>query len=159
MAKTLPMSRFIRHYRQHLVEAEQTDEVIVLQQRAGRPGWVLQTEDRVRANAESAEFLSAALVAVAGDDALTDRFTTALAEVLPWMVLLPAADRATFVTEAVDALRTCASGGKLTAFAALIEDWCRTAEVWSDPALAASLATGVADPLGQSVCRMNSGRG
>lgn len=151
MAKTLPMSRFIQNYNQHLVEAEKTDDVLVLQQRAGRPAWVLETEGRARATAEATGFISAALVALVHDETLVDRFAVALAAALPWVAFLPEADREAFAIEAADTLRACASIGRFTAFADLIEDWRNTAEVWSDPALAASLSADVPKPLDQPV--------
>lgn len=151
MAKTLPMSRFIQNYNEHLSEAERTDDVLVLRQRAGRPAWVLETEDRARATAQATDFISAALVALAHDEALTERFAAALAATLPWMTFLPEADREAFVTDAADTLRACASIGRFTAFADLIEEWRNTAGVWSDPALAESLAAEVPEPLDQPV--------
>lgn len=151
MVKTLPMSRFIQNYNQHLAEAEQTDGVLVLQQRAGRPAWVLETEGRVRATAEATDFLSAALVALVHDEALVDRFSAALTAALPWVAFLPERDREAFVAEAADTLRACASIGRFTAFADLIGDWRATAEIWSDPALAASLSAEVPEPLDQAV--------
>lgn len=151
MSKTLPMSRFIQNYNQHLAEAERTDDVLVLQQRAGRPTWVLETASRARATAEATDFLSAALAALVHDDALVDRFAGALAAALPWVAFLPDSDREAFATEAADTLRACASIGRFTAFADLIEDWRNTAEVWSDPTLATSLATEVSEPLDQPV--------
>lgn len=143
------MSRFIQNYNQHLAEAEQTDDVLVLQQRAGRPAWVLETEVRVRATAEATDFLSAALAALVHDETLVDRFAVALAAALPWVTFLPDTDREAFATEVADTLRACASIGRFTAFADLIEDWRNTAEVWSDPNVAASLATEVTEPLDQ----------
>jgi len=151
MAKTLPMSRFIQNYNQHLAEAERSDDVLVLQQRAGRPSWVLETEGRVRATSEATEFLSAALAALVHDETLVDRFAAALAAALPWVAFLPERDREAFAAEAADTLRACASIGRFSAFADLIEDWRNTAEVWSDPALAASLASEVPEPLDQPV--------
>ncbi len=151
MTKTLPMSRFIQNYNQHLAEAERTDDVLILRQRAGRPAWVLESESRVRAAAEATDFLSAALVALVHDETLMDRFAAALAAALPWVTFLPEADRQAFATEATDTLRACASIGRFTAFADLIEDWRNTAEIWSDPTLAASLAAEVPEPLGAPV--------
>jgi len=141
------MSRFIQNYNQHLAEAERTDDMLVLQQRAGRPTWVLETEDRVRATAEATDFLSAALAALVHDETLVDRFASALAAALPWVTFLPERDREAFAAGAADTLRACASIGRFTAFADLIEDWRNTAEVWSDPTLAASLSAEVAEPL------------
>lgn len=147
MPKTLPMSRFIQNYNQHLVEAERTDDMLVIQQRAGRPTWVLETERRMRATAEATDFLSAALAALVHDETLVDRFAAALAGALPWVALLPETERKMFATEAADTLRACASIGRFAAFANLIEDWRNTAEVWSDPALAAMLGAEVSVPL------------
>lgn len=70
----MPMSRFIQNYNQHLTSAEATDAVIILEQRAGRPSWVLESEHRVRANAEATEYLAAVLTALVHDDALVERF-------------------------------------------------------------------------------------
>ena len=151
MTKTLPMSRFIQNYNQHLAEAERTDDMLVLQQRAGRPAWVLETEDRMRATAEATDFLSAALVALVHDKALVNGFAAALVTALPWVAFLPEQDREGFVTEAADTLRACASIGRFTAFVDLVEDWRNTAEVWSDRALAASLSGGIAAALDVSV--------
>ena len=151
MAKTLPMSRFIQNYNQHLAEAERTDGVLVLRQRAGRPSWVLETEGRVQATAEATDFLSAALAGLAHDEVLVERFAAALVTALPWIAFLPEPDRETFVREAADTLRACASIGRYTAFADLIEDWRNTAEIWSDPALAESLSADITDPLDVSV--------
>jgi hypothetical protein len=151
MAKTLPMSRFIQNYNQHLAEAERTDDMLVLQQRAGRPAWVLETEGRVRATAEATEYVSSALAAIAHDKALVDRFAVALVDTLPWVAFLPERDREAFATEAADTLRASASIGRFTAFADLIQDWRNTAEVWSDAGLAASLSGDITTPLDQPV--------
>lgn len=145
------MSRFIQNYKQHLGEAEQHDAVLILQQRGGRPSWVLETESRARATAESTEFLAAALVALVHDEALIASFADGLAAALPWTTFLPEPDRETFAVEAVDTLRACAAIGRFTAFADLIADWRSTAEIWSDPALAAALSTEVNEPLGTAV--------
>lgn len=151
MAKALPMSRFIQNYNQHLAEAERTGSAIVLQQRAGRPSWVLETESRVQATAAAADFLSAALVALVRDEKMTEKFVSSLTESLPWTVFLPEPDREAFAAEAAETLHACASIGRFTAFADLVEDWRNTAEIWSDTSLAASLRTDIPEPLNQPV--------
>lgn len=151
MAKTVPMSRFIQNYNRHLTEAERTGDAIVLQQRAGRPAWVLASEDRVRDTQVATDFLAAALTALVHDDDLVDRFSDALAATLPWVSFLPEDDRRAFAEEAADTLRASASLGRYTAFADLIEDWRSTAEVWSDPALARSLSSPIEEPLDRPV--------
>ncbi|MGB4779683.1 hypothetical protein [Microbacterium sp.] len=147
MTKTVPMSRFIQSYNQHLSDAERTGDTIVLQQRAGRPAWVLETEDRARDAQAATDFLSAALSAVVRDAALAERFSAELVSTLPWVAFLPEDDRRAFAAEAAETLRACASIGRYTAFATLIEDWRNTAEIWSDPELARSLSTPVDEPV------------
>ena len=83
----------------------------------------------------------------AHDEALVDQFAAALATALPWVAFLPDPDRETFAAEAADTLRPCASIGRFTTFADLIDDWRTTAEIWSDPGLAAPLAAEVSTPL------------
>lgn len=151
MAKKLPMSRFIQNYNQHLADAERDDSRIILQQRAGRPAWVLETESRAQATAEATDFISAALAALVRDESMVHRFTDALASTLPWVAFLPSADRETFAKESANTLRACASIGRYAAFSELIEDWRNTAEIWSDSALAASLSHDVPEPLDMSV--------
>lgn len=140
MTTTMPMSRFIKNYNQYLTAAEQTDAVIVLEQRGGRPAWVLESEQRVRANNAANGYLAAVLAALVHDEALVGRFTSLLAASLPWVAFLPERDREEFTVETAETLRACASIGRYTAFADLFEDWRNTAEVWSDPDLAAGLS-------------------
>lgn len=151
MAKTMPMSRFIQNYNQHLVDAELTDDVLVLQQRGDRPTWVLESAGRVQAASDATRLLSDALAALVHDDTLFDRYVAKLTDQLPWVAFLPQADRRLFVTEITDTLRACASIGRFTALAVLIEDWKSTAVVWSDPELAESLRADVTEPLGKPV--------
>lgn len=151
MTTTLPMSRFIQNYNQHLTMAEKTDAVLILEQRAGRPSWVLESEHRARATAEATEYVAAVLVALVHDETLVDRFTSSLAAALPWVAFLPQRDREQFAVESADTLRACASIGRYAAFSDLIEDWRNTAAIWSDPDLAASLSGTVGEPLDQRV--------
>ncbi|TFD52367.1 hypothetical protein E3T46_05735 [Cryobacterium sp. Hh11] len=151
MTTTLPMSRFIQNYNQHLTLAEQTDAVLILEQRAGRPAWVLESEHRVRATAEATEYVAAALAALVHDESLVDRFASSFATAQPWVAFLPARDRKRFAVETAETLRACASIGRYTAFAELMEDWRNTAEIWSDPDLAAALSGGINEPLDQRV--------
>lgn len=151
MTMTLPMSRFIQNYNQHLTSAEQSDAVIVLEQRAGRPAWVLESEQRVRANAEATEYLAAVLAAIVRDEALVGRFSSLLPASLPWVAFLPEHDREEFAVETAEMLRACASIGRYTAFAELIGDWRNTAEAWSDRNLVAGLSGDISEPLDQRV--------
>lgn len=141
------MSRFIQGYKKHLDEAEKVDGTIVLHQRGGHPTWVLVTETRAQAQQEAAEYATLALDVVVHDEAALARFVDRLGASLPWMLFLPEGDRETFATEATETLRACASIGKYTAFTNLLDDWRNTAEIWSDPSLAASLSGDVDEPL------------
>lgn len=143
----MPMSKFIQHYNKHLSEAEEAGEDIVLPQRAGRKTWVMVTENRVRDTQAANEYLAAALSALVHDPVLAERFPDALASSLPWVSFLPEDDRKVFAVEADETLRACASLGRYTAFASLIEDWRSTAEIWSDSELARSLAEPIDEPL------------
>lgn len=145
------MSRFIQNYKQHLTQAELTDGVIVLEQRAGQTAWVLETERRAKATAEATGFVTAALAALVHDESLVERFAASLATTLPWVAFLPESDRETFAIESAETLRACASIGRYAAFADLIDDWRNTAEIHSDPELAAALSTDIDEPLDQPV--------
>jgi hypothetical protein len=147
MTRTLPMSKFIQNYNQHLSEAEKTGDDIVLPQRSGRTTWVMATEGRVRDTQMATEYLAAALSALVHDPVLSERFPEALASSLPWVTFLPEDDQRAFAEEAVETLRACASIGRYTAFATLIKDWQSTAEIWSDPDLAQSLGESIDEPV------------
>lgn len=151
MSMTLPMSRFIQSYATHLAEAERADDVVYLQQRAGRPTWVLETETRVRQSADAAQFLSAGLVGVIDDDRVLRAFAEGVVDELPWVGLLPERDRLDFVSEAAQLLRACAAIGRFGAFVELLDDWRATAEIHADPALVRQLSTPVVEPLDQPV--------
>lgn len=100
---------------------------------------------------DATEFLSAASAALVHDEAPIKGVAAVLSSSLPWVESLPAAERELFATEAADTLRACASIGRFSAFAELIDEWRATGEVWSDPALAASLGDAIAEPLGDPV--------
>lgn len=134
-----------------MAEAERDDSLLILQQRAGRPAWVLETESRAQATSEATGFLSAALVALVQDEALVQGFADALVSALPWVTFLPPAERETFAKEAADTLRACASIGRYTAFADLIGNWRNTADIWSDSTLATALGSEVTEPLDEPV--------
>lgn len=104
MAKSLPMSRFIQNDNLHLTEAERDNSALILQPTRG-PSWVLATEDRVRATAESTEFRSAALAALVHDETMVRSFTEGLACTLPWTFFLPPSEREAFAREVADNLR------------------------------------------------------
>ncbi|MCI9886847.1 hypothetical protein JT358_00015 [Micrococcales bacterium 31B] len=147
MAITLPISRFIQNYNQHLVEAEATDHVIYLVQRADRPTWVLETKHRAQAQAIAFEYLGSALAVLAEDATMLDALVNALMKSLPWVAFLPTAEARKFAQETTITLRACASVGRYAAFEHLLEDWQNTAEIWSDPDLASTLAGEIVEPL------------
>lgn len=72
-----------------------------------------------------------------GDDVI-ERFGSFLAASLPWAASLPGPDRDTLAVESAETLRACASIGRFTAFAELIDDWRTTAEIHTDLELAAA---------------------
>lgn len=141
------MSRFIQNYNQHLAEAERTDDILVLNQRAGRTTWVLETQHRARETAQATRLLSDALATLVQDGRMAGAVAAALAQTLPWVELLPEQDREEFVKEVTKTLRACASVGRFTAFNDLVDDWQNTAETWADPSLASALSQDIDEPL------------
>ena len=57
----------------------------------------------------------------------------------PWVEFLPAQEQQAFAEGAVKVLRACAAVGKFTAYEDFLDSWRATAEVYSDPSLAAKL--------------------
>ncbi len=147
----MPMSRFIQNYKPRLDELAQSDDVIVLEQRAGQPSFVLETERRAMATREANGFIADALSAVVGDAQLERAFAERLTGSLPWVRFLPQEDRLTFVEEAVETLRACAAINRYTAFTELIHDWKNTAEIYSDPQLARALRDEIEEPIDKLV--------
>lgn len=147
----MPMSRFIQNYKPRLDEAARNDDIIVLEQRAGQPSFVLETERRASASQQANEFVAEVLGAIVRDSALERAFTENLTSTLPWVAFLPGRDRVAFVEEALETLRACASINRYTAFAELIQDWKNTAEIHSDPELATALGADIDEPLARSV--------
>jgi len=151
MVQTLPVSRFAQRYNEHLSAAEATGDTIVLQQRGGRPAWVLEPQAQSESTVMAVGYLSGALSALLKDEVLANRFVDEFATTLPWIGFLPSEDRMAFVLEASEMLRACASVGRFVAFEQLVEDWRNTAEIWSDTALASALLAPVDDPLNTRV--------
>ncbi|WP_235736858.1 hypothetical protein [Nocardioides alcanivorans] len=88
----------------------------------------------------------AALLALARDDADKERFAATLAAALPWVAHLPAHDQDAFCVEAAATLRECAATARFGEFAELLDDWRAAADIWTDPALPASLKKSPAPP-------------
>ena len=141
------MSRFAQSYNEHLRAAEKAGDTIVLQQRGGRPAWVLEPKPQVDAAVAAMDYLSAALTALLRNDALLSRFVDEFTQSFPWIGFLPSDERAEFVKETSATLRACASIGRFSALDNVIDDWRNTAEIWSDPILASTLAEPVAHPI------------
>ena len=64
---------------------------------------------------------------------------------------LPEAERQAFLAEAAATIRDCAATGNSAAFADLVAEWENTAEIWSDPELAADLQGDVPKPVDVAV--------
>ncbi|MDT0318691.1 hypothetical protein [Streptomyces millisiae] len=62
-----------------------------------------------------------------------------LVEELPWLGLLPKAERSACVRELLAGLRAGAETGSLLPFAHDVASWRATAEAWADPELARDL--------------------
>lgn len=87
------------------------------------------------------------------DEDLLKRFVDQLVSSLPWVAFLSESDHGAFSDEAANALWACAADGDFIAFADLLEDWRNTAQIQSDPDLAAALSSDIADWQGSVVRR------
>lgn len=131
------LGRFIRVHRRDLDEAGLVVDYLV-----SNPDMLMET--RVRAQGLAGE------VMLVPED-LVGRFAGQMVAMQPWASSLPEEERRTFADQAADALRTGADTGRFDALTTLVEDWRNTAEIWSDPDLAAALAADVEVPLGDQV--------
>ena len=142
------MATFIRDYASVLENVDATGDTVVLERRSGKSSFVLAPLERIEGDWHAvgavAHVLSQALTR--GD--LADVVIAGLAEEYPWVSFLPESEQRRFETELLKTLRACASIGRFTAFADLIDSWSATAEVWSDPELARKLMRPVEEPEG-----------
>ena len=78
----------------------------------------------------------AQLIAASLDDAACDRLVEKLADPFPWIAVLPAAARRSFVLEFLATARACAAVGRFERLTIALAAWKGTAEVYADPAIA-----------------------
>jgi len=150
MAETVESwSDFIREPTRVLPRLEQGGDVVLrrrdgesvvlsMQSRANRS----QLGTELAARFVSEIFKSNASPEVAARATLESRY--------PWVRFLPADARASFLREFLTTLEACASVGNMTRLAEMIADWKATAEIYSDPKLAAELSrplTGTGTPV------------
>lgn len=151
MTRTMPMATFIRDYASVLDETEATGDDVVLERRSGRASFVVIPLERLTADRHAVEALAQMLTKVLDIDELAAAVAAGLADKYPWVLFLPDNERATFESELLETLAACASIGRFTAFDHLISSWTATAEIYSDPDLAAALSTPVVAPDGREV--------
>ncbi|SFO48199.1 hypothetical protein SAMN05216207_106617 [Pseudonocardia ammonioxydans] len=124
--------------------ADQGD--VRVRRRDGAP-LLLVREDAVVSASDGAVSAARALrnaLAHLPDEAAAD----VLIEEFPWADLLPAAERAEFVTDFLRAVGASAELGRWSVLAQVLVEWKATAAVYADPALVGELSRPLEDDLG-----------
>lgn len=131
---TFPYSTFLRGPSQVLPSLADADVIL---ERRDEENLVLMRAERFEAAATGLRIAARSLAVLARRQ--RDLAEELLAEELPWLTWLPAAERLACVRELLADLVAGADTGLLTPFARNLTSWRSTAEVWSDPTLAREL--------------------
>lgn len=132
--ETFPYSAFLRTPSRVLPSLADADVVL---ERRDEENLVLMRVERFEAAATGLTIAARSLAVLARRQ--RELAEEILAEELPWLTWLPAAERLACVRELLDDLVAGADTGLLTPFARNLAAWRATAEVWSDPKLARDL--------------------
>lgn len=103
----------------------------------------LSLRSRVQSDDEAVEFLARLLGRVLADDEIRGRLAEAAAAI-PWVTLLPTAERGMFVAEFVRIAEGAAELGSMAALAQVLIEWKATAAIHADPTLAIELKRPIA---------------
>jgi hypothetical protein len=129
--QTFPYSAFLRGPSRVLPSLADADVILA---RRDEENLVLMREERFEAAATGLRIAARSLAVLARRQ--RDLAEELLAEELPWLTWLPAAERLACVRELLADLVAGADTGLLMPFARNLASWRSTAEVWSDPTLA-----------------------
>jgi hypothetical protein len=132
--QTFSYSTFLRGPSQVLPSLADADVIL---ERRDEENLVLMRAERFEAAAAGLRIAARSLAVLARRQ--RDLAEELLAEELPWLTWLPAAERLSCVRELLADLVAGADTGLLTPFARNLASWRSTAEVWSDPTLARDL--------------------
>ena len=119
-----------------IVEALERSDVVLHRRNAG--DLRLSLESRSQADDESLRFIARLLSYALADDAVRTRFVAA-AVAIPWVTMLPVADRATFLEEFVRTAEAAGELGSMVPLAQLLVEWKATAAIHADQVIAVEL--------------------
>ncbi len=149
-AATATFSEFLREPKRVIRQLDKAARVVI--ERRDADDLVLMNAARADEDAEGLEIV-AHVLAKALSEVPAAVFAHALAERLPWARFLPPAERDRFTREFLATAEASGAAGSTAALAQLIHEWKATAEVWSDPKLAAELQRPLPAPKGGPVLR------
>jgi hypothetical protein len=150
VAATATFSEFLREPKRVIRQLDKAGRVVI--ERRDADNLVLMNAARAEENSEGIEIV-AHVLAKALAKIPSEVFAHALEERLPWVRFLPPAERDRFTREFLTTAEASGAAGSTAALAQLIHEWKATAEVWSDPKLAAELRRPLPTPKGGPVLR------
>lgn len=125
-----------------IVEQLERSDVVLHRRNAGDLRLSLQS--RSHADDESLRFIARLLGEALSDDVVRARFVSA-AVAIPWVTLLPADDRQTFVEELIRTAEAAGELGSMAPLAQLLVEWKATAAIHADPSLVIELKRPIAE--------------
>lgn len=149
-AATATLSEFLREPKRVIRQLDKAARVVI--ERRDADDLVLMNAARAEEDSEGVEIV-AHVLAKALSQIPSEVFGHALEERLPWARFLPPAERERFTREFLATAEASGAAGNTAALAQLIHEWKATAEVWSDPKLAAELRRPLPAPKGGPVLR------
>jgi hypothetical protein len=144
------LSEFLREPKRVIRQLDKAARVVI--ERRDADDLVLMHAARAEENSEGVEIV-AHVLAKALLKIPSEVFAHAIAERLPWAHLLPPAERDQFTREFLATAEASGAAGNPAALAQLIHEWKATAEIWSDPNLAAKLQRPLSALKGRPVLR------
>jgi len=147
---TATFSEFLREPKRVIRQLDKAARVVI--ERRDADDLVLMNATRAEEDSEGIEIV-AHVLAKALAKIPSEVFAHALEERLPWARFLPPAERDQFTREFLATAEASGAAGSTAALAQLIHEWRATAEVWSDPKLAAELRRPLPAPKGGPVLR------
>jgi hypothetical protein len=149
-AATATFSEFLREPKRVIRQLDKATRVVIARRNAD--DLVLMNAARAEADSEWVEIV-AHVLAKALSEVPSEVFAHALEDRLPWARFLPPAERDRFTREFLATAEASGAAGRPAALAQLIHEWKATAQVWSDPKLAAELRRPLPAPKGGPVLR------
>lgn len=130
---------------------EQLDRRDVVLHRRNAADLHLSLRSRVESDDEAVGVLARLLGRVLADDELRGRLADAVAAI-PWVMFLPADERAVFVKDFVRTAEGAAELGSMAALGQVLIEWKATAAIHADPTLAIELKRPI-DDVGDQVAQ------